>query len=81
MTITVRQLRGANFIQVYSYDGTSTSFVTFACDAIPGLTLTHEKRKGSKKIVITYQCHGRKTDSPSQAVKFYNRVEKNVAQS
>lgn len=74
--ITARALRQADWKKVYQYTGATTSFSTYACDALPGLTVTHEKR-GSKRTRTYYTVRGRQTDSPTQAVRLYNTVVKN----
>ena len=73
--ITARVLRNAEWKAVYEYKGSSMSFVTYACDALPGLTITHETR-GRRKTRTYYSARGRKTDSPTQAVRLYNATIK-----
>lgn len=77
--ITARTLRNVEWKQVYNYEGTpgkgfrSYGFTVYASDALPGLTITKERR-GMKRVKTTtlYKFDGRKTDSPTQVVKYYN---------
>lgn len=62
MPITIKQLRSASWVKVFEYAG-PPGFVTFSSD-IPRLTITHEARPG------------RRTDSPSQAVRYWNEIER-----
>lgn len=75
MPITLKQLRLASFREVYRYGapGDPTSFVVFSSD-IYRLTITHDFRRG-KSTRISYSARGRYTESPSQAVKFWNQEE------
>lgn len=85
--ITAKKMRDVEWKCVYSYVGVNTSFKTYASEAIPGLTITHEKvgPKRSRTIytIIVDVMSGKaciataKTESPSQAVKIYNaQIEK-----
>lgn len=77
MPITVNKLQKADWKQVYHYDYSQSNcfFKTFSSD-IPGVTVTHDRKIGSKRTMIYYTVHGRRTDSPSEAVKIWNRHEK-----
>lgn len=73
--ITARTLRNVEWKPVYTYDNgrNSYTFTTYACDALPGVTITKERR-GTKRVKINtiYQFENRKTDSPTQLVKYWN---------
>lgn len=75
MPITLKQLRSASFREVYRYGDASSpaSFVIFSSD-IYRLTITHDFRRG-KPPKISYMARGRYTDSPSQAVRYWNQEE------
>lgn len=78
--ISAKIMRDAEWKCVYSYVGSTTSFKTYASDAIPGLTITYDK-VGSKRTKTTYTISGPnywfRTESPSQAVRLYNaQIEK-----
>lgn len=84
--ITARALRSVEWKQVYSYASApgafgkpTYSFVTYACDALPGLTVTKEERSGRRhRVTTTYKFMGRKTDSPTQIVRYWNEHAKKV---
>lgn len=81
--ITARALRNADWKPVYTYDngrdtaikGRRYTFTTYACGALPGVTITKEQR-GTKRVRLntSYQFQGRKTDSPTQLVRFWNEA-------
>lgn len=75
--ITARTLRNADWKPVYTYDNgrNSYAFTTYACDALPGITITKEAR-GTKRVRLNtvYQFQGRKTDSPTQLVRYWNEA-------
>lgn len=71
MKISQRMIQAADWKCVYTYVGATTSFKTFACAAIPGLTITHDK-VGSRPTKKTYSVNGRKTDSVITAIRWYN---------
>ncbi len=77
MPLTLKQLRDAEWIEVYRYDGVAMEFSTYAARGVPHLTVTHTRRKGNKKnpVSISYMSRGRMTDSPSQAVRYWNESE------
>jgi hypothetical protein len=79
MPINNKTLRDANWKQVYRYVGKNTGFITYACDAIPGLTITKDLR-GAKVVKTTYtiqrETGGAKADSPAQAIRYYNAEQK-----
>lgn len=71
--ITIKVLRDAAWKHVYRYNGVTLAFTTYASDALPGVTVTHEvtlKPKRRKRTV--YTINGQRTDSPTQAVRIYN---------
>lgn len=68
--ITARTLRNVEWKPVYEYAGV-ISFTIYASDALPGLTITKERR-GKRKVNTIYKFDGRRTDSPTQVVKYYN---------
>ncbi len=74
--ISLKTLRDATWQQVYNYVGHLTSFVTYACDEVPGLTVTHEKRRRRSKVVTTYSYKGKRVDSPIAAVRLWNNEAK-----
>lgn len=78
--ITARALRTVEWKQVYQYDnGKGFRFTTYASDKLPGLTITKEQR-GSRRVKThtTYAFEGRKTDSPTQIVRYWNeKVKRN----
>lgn len=80
MPITVRKLQDANWVECYHYDYTQSGcfFKIFSSD-IPHVTVTHDRKIGSKRTMIYYTVHKRRTDSPSEAVKIWNRHEKENA--
>lgn len=78
MPISNKTLRDAEWKSVYRYIGATTGFETYACDALPGITITHNK-VGSKRTTTIYRVHGKTTDSPIQAVRLYNEEEKRRA--
>lgn len=71
--ISQRIIQEATWKCVYTYVGKTSSFRTFACDSIPGLTITHD-RVGSKPTKKTYSVNGRKTDSVITAIRWYNQT-------
>ena len=75
MKINNKTLRDANWRQVYRYTGDKVSFITYACDTIPGLTITKDLR-GAKVVKTSYTVGGKISDSPTQAVRDYNAEEK-----
>lgn len=80
MPITLKQLRAAEWKKVYAYQGEAMAFDTFATDAIPHLTVTHTRRKLGGPVSIAYAARGRRTDSPSQAVRYWNEEERKIQQ-
>lgn len=68
--ITQKTLRGADWQRVYAYDGATLSFVIFICDALPGMTIAKEKRRG--KTYTVYTVFGKRTDSLIQATRLWN---------
>lgn len=81
--ITQRKIRDAEWAQVYAYDGKGTRFKTYACDAIPNLTITHEKigkrRSRSVYTVIRTGEVNLRTDSILHAIRSYNAEAKKRA--
>ena len=75
MKINNKTLRDANWRQVYRYTGDKVSFITYACDTIPGLTITKDLR-GAKVVKTSYTVGGKISDSPAQAVRDYNAHQK-----
>jgi hypothetical protein len=75
MALTERALRAANWRQVYRYTGAVVSFITYDCPEWPGLSITKDMR-GAKVVKTTYTIGGSKTDSPAQAVRYYNAETK-----
>lgn len=78
MPITIKQLRSASWVKVFEYAG-PPGFSTFSSD-IPHLTITHETWPG-RRTGIYYTVKGRRggscrTDSPSQAVRYWNEIER-----
>jgi len=69
--INNKTLRDATWKQVYRYTGAKVSFITYACEEIPGLTITKDML-GAKVVKTTYTVAGKATDSPTQAVRDYN---------
>jgi len=69
--ITGRLLRQQKWSKNYEYKGVSLSFETFSC-AIPGISLTHERKTPTSKVKVVYSAFGRRTESPSQLVRIYN---------
>lgn len=78
MILSVAKLQKADWRQVYSYDYNDwgAGFKTFASEALPGITVTHDRKVGAAKTLIYYTLHGRRTDSPSQACKIWNEKER-----
>lgn len=76
MPITARQLRTQKWNKIYVYPGFSggTSFEVYSCN-IKGITVTHERR-GKGKVKISYRVGKRTTDSPTQAVRWWNENER-----
>lgn len=73
--ITARALRTVEWKQVYTYESRpGYGFTTYASDALPGLTITKDRR--GKRLTTSYKFNGRKTDSPTQVVRFYNEEAK-----
>src|SRR5580693_2068697 len=70
--ISQKILRDAAWQCVYTYSGKTLSFVIFACDALPGITIAHERAKGYAKAKTIYTVNRKRTESPSQAVRIYN---------
>lgn len=75
MPITTHKLRNSDWKPVYQYTGGSVSFVTYACDDIPGLTITKDL-KGAKVVKTSYTVGGKISDSPTQAVRDWNAHER-----
>lgn len=76
--ITARALRQAEWKPVYTYARSPAfAFTTYACDALPGLTITKE-RHGVKRVKTNtvYKFNGRRTDSPTQIVRYWNEHAK-----
>lgn len=79
--ITARALRQAEWKPVYDYKAVhpgGVSFTTYACDRLPGLTITKETRQFRRRSRVTtvYAFNKRKTDSPTQAVRYWNEHAK-----
>lgn len=81
--VTARTLRNAKWDPVYTYTSapgafakSNYSFTTYACDALPGLTITKETRSWKRGTTTTYKFMGRKTDSPTQIVRYWNEHAK-----
>lgn len=73
--ITARALRTVEWKQVYSYESRpGYGFTTYASDKLPGLTITKDRR--GKRLSTTYKFNGRKTDSPTQVVRYWNEEAK-----
>lgn len=75
MTITIKQFRAMTWKKVYEYAGKVNHFETYSCEALPGVTITHDFKKG-KPTRITYAVGKRRTESPSQLVKWINAIER-----
>lgn len=71
ISISQRMIKEVEWNHVYTYAGPTQSFDTYS-STIPHLTVTHIKVKGARKTKIEYRAFGRTTDSPSQAVRWYN---------
>lgn len=78
MPLTVKKLQGATWHQVYHYQyGAHPDFCfRVYSSAIPHVTVTHDRKIGAKSTMIYYTVHKRRTDSPSEACKIWNRNEK-----
>lgn len=76
MAISTKTLRDADWKQVYQYNGLSMTFATYACVAIPDLTITHHRSSRGRTVKTTYRVFGKTTDSPTQAVRIYNAEQK-----
>lgn len=78
MPLSVLKLAKADWRLVYQYDynDRGAGFKTFADDKLPGITITHDRKVGSQRTIIYYTVHKKRTDSPSQACKIYNEMEK-----
>lgn len=81
--ITARALRQAEWKPVYKYDSPApggTSFVTYASDRLPGLTVTKETRgsrnRGRFRTNTIYKFGDKRTDSPTQIVRYWNEEAK-----
>jgi hypothetical protein len=82
--ITARTLRAVEWKPVYVYTSApgafgkpNYSFTTYASSQLPGLTITKEERTGRRfKTITTYKFMGRKTDSPTQIVRYWNEHAK-----
>lgn len=72
--LTVARLQKVNWKLVYDYryNDRGAGFKIFACDAVPGITVTHDKKIGASKTLIYYTVNKQRTDSPWQACKWYN---------
>lgn len=70
--ITRRLMNAGDWRQVYQYDGSSLSFTIYACDQFPGMTIAYERR-GAGKVKTFYTVFGKRTDSPTQAVRLWNQ--------
>lgn len=79
--LTVARLQKADWklIFAYQYNDRGAGFKTFACDALPGITVTHDKKIGASKTLIYYTVNKQRTDSPWQACKIYNEKERQSA--
>lgn len=82
MPLTLKSLGELPWTQIYFYEREDQRvwFKTFDSGK-KGLTITHNKRLGVKQVQIYYTVHGRKTDSPSQAIKWYNAAEVKAKQA
>ncbi len=80
MTLTIARLQKADWklIFQYAYNDRGAGFKTFAADALPGITVTHDKKIGASKTLIYYTVGGKRTDSPWQACKWHNASKKNA---
>jgi len=77
--ITARALRQAEWKVVYEYKAgpRGVSFTTYACDRLPGLTITKEVRMVRRVRTSTiYKFNGKSTDSPTQVVRYWNEAAK-----
>lgn len=77
MLLSILKLSKADWHLVYQYDYNDhgAGFKTFAAKDIPGITITHDRKIGAKTTLIYYTVDKKRTDSPSQAVKWYNQHE------
>ena len=79
--ISQKTLRDATWQCVYTYSGKTLSFVIFACDALPGITIAHERTKGYAKAKTVYTVNKKRTESPSQAVKLWNEQARKLRET
>ena len=84
--ITLKTLRDVEWKQIYAYAGVTSSFVTFGCDTLPGITITHERVQNmlSKSKVVTHytvqtERGPRRADNPTFAVRLYNEESRQIA--
>lgn len=76
-SISVKRLNDAAWREIfgYRYNDKGAGFKTFGCD-IPNITITHDRKIGASRTIIYYTVGKRRTDSPSQAVKWWNENDK-----
>jgi hypothetical protein len=72
--MTLRELRALDWKELYRYASRNQTIVYYG-SATPGIIVTH-RRRGAGKVEITYLAAGRKTESPSQAVRWVNQAER-----
>lgn len=83
MILSVAKLQKADWVLVYeyAYNDRGAGFKTFASDKLPGITVTHDKKIGAARTIIYYTItdkinKSQRTDSPSQACKWWNQRER-----
>lgn len=76
-SISVKHLNDATWREIFDhrYNDKGAGFKTFGCD-IPNITITHDRKIGASRTIIYYTVGKRRTDSPSQAVRYWNEQEK-----
>lgn len=79
MSLTIKQFRTFKWDLVFSYGDTNKGFKVYGC-GVKDITITHDYKKG-KVAKITYRVAKRTTESPTQAVKFYNAVQRGRTQA
>lgn len=74
--ISVKKLRDAEWVLAYAHlaiTRSSPSFKIFTSSTVPDVSISHTWFPGrNNKVRIEYNFKGRRTDSPTQVVRWYN---------
>lgn len=76
MPITAKQVRDASWSKTYGYESKTLYLLVFTAPTIPGVALTHARKRGDRRTRIEYSVGGHRTDSVFALVRLFNEHER-----